>query len=79
MFPPELPVTAANMNYCVVAFGIVFVISIVQWIVDGRKNYVGPHIDAEVLEKGIVEGMPGAGVESEYSGDNKAVSEGLAK
>jgi hypothetical protein len=33
------------MNYCVVAFAIVFIISVVQWFVDGRKNYKGPVVD----------------------------------
>lgn len=36
-------------DYCVAAFGIVFVISTITWIVDGRKNYVGPRIEVEVL------------------------------
>lgn len=44
LFPPELPVSGSNMNYCVAAFGIVLIISVVQWIVDGRKNYTGPRI-----------------------------------
>ncbi|KAF2757177.1 amino acid permease [Pseudovirgaria hyperparasitica] len=52
LFPPELPVDASSMNYCVVAFGIVLIISTVQWFVDGRKNYTGPRMDdgIEVLE-----------------------------
>lgn len=33
------------MNYCVVAFFIVVVISVVQWFVDGRKNYKGPVVE----------------------------------
>jgi amino acid transporter len=45
VFPPALPVTGSNMNYCIVAFAIVFIISIVQWFVDGRKNYTGPKVD----------------------------------
>jgi choline transport protein len=52
VFPPELPVTGSNMNYCIVAFAIVVIISLIQWIVDGRKNYAGPKVDinVEVLE-----------------------------
>ena len=38
------------MNYCIVAFGIILVISVVQWVLDGRKNYTGPRIDDRVLE-----------------------------
>ncbi|KAL4755482.1 hypothetical protein BDW72DRAFT_163888 [Aspergillus terricola var. indicus] len=49
LFPPELPVTSSNMNYCVAAFGIVLIISAFQWIVDGRNNFTGPRVDAEVL------------------------------
>lgn len=45
LFPPDLPVTGSNMNYCIVAFAIVLIISTVTWIVDGRKNYSGPKIE----------------------------------
>ena len=45
LFPPAIPVTnGLEMNYCIVAFAIVIIISAVQWIVDGRKNYEGPRI-----------------------------------
>ena len=37
------------IDYCVAAFGIVFVVSSITWIVDGRKNYVGPRVEVEVL------------------------------
>lgn len=39
------------MNYCIVAFGIWLCISLIQWFVDGRKNYTGPTmmIDNHVL------------------------------
>ncbi len=52
VFPPELPVTGSNMNYCIVAFAIVVIISLIQWIVDGSKNYTGPKVvlDQEVLD-----------------------------
>lgn len=52
VFPPELPVTGTNMNYCIVVFAIVIIISGITWILDGRKNYRGPKIDEglEVLE-----------------------------
>lgn len=45
LFPPELPVSGSNMNYCVAAFGIVLIVSVIQWILDGRKNYSGPRIE----------------------------------
>lgn len=44
LFPPAIPVSGSTMNYCVVAFAIILVISTVQWIVDGRKNFEGPRI-----------------------------------
>jgi hypothetical protein len=37
------------MNYCIVAFAIVIIISTVQWFVDGRKNFHGPSIDTEAM------------------------------
>ncbi|KAJ5766609.1 uncharacterized protein N7511_004225 [Penicillium nucicola] len=49
LFPPALPATGSSMNYCVAAFGIVFIVSAIQWIVDGRKNFVGPRFEVEVL------------------------------
>lgn len=47
VFPPELPVTGANMNYAIVAFAIIIIISTVQWLVDGRHNFKGPSFDEE--------------------------------
>ncbi|KAL9003092.1 MAG: hypothetical protein Q9188_004012 [Gyalolechia gomerana] len=49
LFPPELPVTGSNMNYCIVAFAIVIIVSTFQWFVDGRKNFKGPRVDLEVV------------------------------
>lgn len=80
VFPPDSPVTPENMNYAVAAFGVVLVIAVFQWIVDGRKNYEGPQIDPEAMSKGVVEGITGAeSMESEAStgdaSDTKVVSE----
>lgn len=47
VFPPVLPVTGPNMNYCIVAFAIVLIISMIQWFIDGRKNYTGPQIEID--------------------------------
>lgn len=44
LFPPTTKVTGSSMNYCVVAFGIVLIICITQWFIDGRRNYHGPKI-----------------------------------
>ncbi|POS79173.1 hypothetical protein DHEL01_v202448 [Diaporthe helianthi] len=70
LFPPERPVTGTNMNYAVIAFCVVLIIAVVQWLVDGRKNYEGPIIDAEVfgVGKDVVEGV--AGGESKPSGED---------
>ena len=57
MFPPVLPVTGNNMNYCIVAFAIILIISLIQWFVDGRKNYTGPKLDMDAMMAGEVEGL----------------------
>jgi choline transport protein len=79
MFPPVLPVTGNNMNYCVAAFAIVLIISLIQWFVDGRKNYTGPQIDIDALKAGEILGeapMDGGrnstGVQSEGLGYSKS-------
>ncbi|KAI4127645.1 MAG: hypothetical protein LQ338_003093 [Usnochroma carphineum] len=60
LFPPELPVTGSNMNYCIVAFAIIILISAVQWFVDGRKNFKGPQVDMEVVRRGSVAAVSAA-------------------
>lgn len=57
VFPPALPVTGNNMNYCIVAFAIILIISLIQWFVDGRKNYTGPRLDVNAMMNGEVEGL----------------------
>lgn len=42
VFPPYQPVTPENMNYAVVVFGAVCVISGLYWVFRGRKVYEGP-------------------------------------
>ena len=54
------------MNYCIVAFGIILIISVVQWFVDGRRNYKGPYVDPEVLEQADTD-FVGVGLTSEQS------------
>ncbi|KAG6186033.1 hypothetical protein E4U36_000975 [Claviceps purpurea] len=44
VFPPQVPVTAQNMNYCIVALGIMVAIAGTTWVLDGRKNYEGPQL-----------------------------------
>lgn len=76
VFPPAIPVTGSSMNYCVVAFAIVLIISMIQWFVDGRKNYTGPKvidIDNQVVT--AMESPPDAGyrhgVDGEYGAGKK--------
>lgn len=33
------------MNYAVVAFVVIVIISTIQWFVDGRHSYTGPYFD----------------------------------
>ncbi|KAI1644666.1 amino acid transporter [Daldinia loculata] len=73
VFPPELPVTSENMNYCIVAFGVILLIAVVTWIFDGRKNYTGPHVDVEGLE-GKVEGVEAVLEPSDSSDKTKGVA-----
>ncbi|KAG9097581.1 hypothetical protein FRC07_010777, partial [Ceratobasidium sp. 392] len=42
LFPPVLPVTPANMNYTIVVFGIIALVSVITWITSGRRNFKGP-------------------------------------
>jgi len=57
LFPPVLPVDALNMNYAVVAFAIVLVVSVIQWWVDGRKNFRGPRVEVmDAMRKGEIVG-----------------------
>ncbi|KAH7021467.1 gaba permease [Microdochium trichocladiopsis] len=60
VFPAEIPVTSTNMNYCVVAFGVILIIAVVQWIIDGRKNYKGPQVDIDAMNQGEIVGATGA-------------------
>ncbi|PHH92613.1 hypothetical protein CDD83_6540 [Cordyceps sp. RAO-2017] len=53
LFPPQLPVTGTNMNYCIVAFAIIVAISAFQWIVDGRKNFTGPRVSLQVTSASV--------------------------
>ena len=43
-FPFSLPVTAASMNYTSLIFGGVSILVGAWWLIDARKNYMGPLI-----------------------------------
>ena len=51
-FPTLAPVDSENMNYTSAAIGIIGLISIVTWVISGRKAFTGPQIAgvAPVLE-----------------------------
>jgi choline transport protein len=68
VFPPVLPVTGSNMNYCVVVFAIILVISLVQWWVDGKQNYMGPRVDESASRNTEVTGLAISRGEGESSG-----------
>lgn len=52
-------------------FFIILVISIVQWFVDGRKNFHGPKVNIESLANGEVIGMdPSDEGSGSYLGDD---------
>ena len=74
MFPPEIPVSGNSMNYCIVAFAIVIVISTIQWFVDGRKNYKGPQLDVSAMINGEVEGL-NPSLTNEHSGNGVSEKE----
>lgn len=80
VFPPALPVTGNNMNYCIAAFAIVLIVSVIQWFVDGKKNYTGPSIDIDAMKQGEVMGMAVDSHESrpEMEGSDKALKDDMA-
>ena len=43
-WPPDSPVDATNMNYCILVTGAVISFSVVWYFVGGRKDYKGPVI-----------------------------------
>ena len=45
-WPPETPVDAENMNYCVLVTGAAVLLSVVWYFAMGRRDYKGPVIDA---------------------------------
>ena len=79
VFPPALPVTGSSMNYCVVVFAIILIVSMVQWFGDGRKNYAGPRIDAAALQNAEPMGLAVGREESNGLGKTGEVSNGNAE
>ncbi|KAL8959294.1 MAG: hypothetical protein Q9193_003817, partial [Seirophora villosa] len=48
-FPPQLPVTADNMNYTPVILAGLFAVILGLWYTRGAKKFIGPQIDWEAL------------------------------
>ena len=61
------------LDYCIVAFFIVIVISTVQWFVDGRKNFHGPKI--EFVDTDVIMGANSDSDPVSLEKDGKAISE----
>lgn len=58
-FPTLAPVDSGNMNYTSAAIGIIGLISIITWLLSGRKAFTGPQIAGAVsiLEVRAAEGL----------------------
>ncbi|KAF2463971.1 putative amino acid permease [Lindgomyces ingoldianus] len=52
VLPPYFPVTAVNMNYAGVVFGVALIICGLLWLLRGKRHYAGPI--REVMENGNV-------------------------
>ena len=66
------------MNYCIVAFAIVIIISISQWYVDGKKNYTGPKLDVDAMNNGEVVGLVPEPSNGDTAGDDLEDNEKIA-
>ena len=47
-FPTLAPVDSGNMNYTSAAIGIIGLVSLVTWLISGRKAFTGPQIAGAV-------------------------------
>ena len=48
LWPPELPVTASNMNYGVVIIAAVVIFSVIWYYVWAKTEYKGPVVEAVI-------------------------------
>ncbi len=56
VFPPTLAVDSINMNYCIVAFGIMFLIAGVTWTFV-RNQYHGPVVELHGPSGDVIQGF----------------------
>jgi len=52
ILPTYRPVTADTMNYAIAYLAAIFVAALTYWFAVGKKWYVGPLVEAEVVEDG---------------------------
>lgn len=71
-FPTISPVDKNNMNYTSAAVGLIFLISLLTWIFDGRKNFTGP--DSGILNATEAEDM-GLGLDAAAAAKTRYDSE----
>jgi choline transport protein len=58
------------MNYAVVAFAAIIIVSSIQWFVDGRHHFKGPTFDEDALFVSGVEETSGVKI-GEHDNDSK--------
>ena len=59
VFPTEMPVTAANMNYASVMFGSAVIFSLATWFLYGGKTFQGPVNELDEGSVAFIEGWRG--------------------
>jgi hypothetical protein len=65
------------MNYCIVAFAVVLLISGAQWFIDGRKNFKGPRVEVDdhiLVAAPTLDELPPASATSDFSEKEKHMS-----
>jgi len=78
--PTAIPVTPVSMNYASAVFAGFAMISVVWYIIRGRKNFTGPPVpvdveredEGQVVSEGGVVGVEGAGLRKEKSEDESS-------
>ena len=77
-FPSISPVDRDNMNYTSAAVGLIFLISLLTWIFDGRKNFTGP--ESGIMNATEAEDMGlGLGAAVKSKSDSESGSENVVK
>jgi len=66
ILPTVRPVTAQNMNYACAFLGAITVAALGYWYIGGRRWYVGPLIEAEIIPETSSQDQPAGEKEKEY-------------